>query len=168
MPPSTAATVNQFLNSKVSDVEREQEREEGQGGHLLFLIRMNQSSSSTLSLSQHLCYSCSFQAFFSSHFSLSTPHFGCPPRELNGTEEGCHFKMSPWRNKDPLTPVFFHSTMSSPLSHMHESVFHIFLPLTRKVGQLRLYSVSVRPSSAFSQLLETVVVSGKESSIINK
>lgn len=45
MPPSTAATVNQFPNPKVSDVEREEKGKEGQGGHLLFLIRMDQSSS---------------------------------------------------------------------------------------------------------------------------
>lgn len=49
MPPSTAATVNQFSNPKVNDVEREGEAEEGQGGHLLFLIRMDQSSSPFLS-----------------------------------------------------------------------------------------------------------------------
>lgn len=49
MPPSTAATVNQFPNPKVSDVEREEEGEEGQGGHLLFLIRMDQSSAPFLS-----------------------------------------------------------------------------------------------------------------------
>lgn len=111
MPPSTAATVNQFPNSKVSDVEREEEREEGQGGHLLFLIRMDQSSSPTLSLSQHLWYSCPFQALFLSLFPLYTS-FWVPSKELNGTEEGCHFKMSPSRNKDPLTPVFFRSIRS--------------------------------------------------------
>ncbi len=31
MPPSTAATVNQFPNPKVSDVERERERGRGKG-----------------------------------------------------------------------------------------------------------------------------------------
>lgn len=61
MPASTAATVNQFPNPKVSDGEkREREGErgegkerlcerEGQGCHLLFLIRMDQSSSASLS-----------------------------------------------------------------------------------------------------------------------
>lgn len=49
MPPSTAATVNQFSNPKVSDAERGREAEEGQGGHLLFLIRMDQPSSPFLS-----------------------------------------------------------------------------------------------------------------------
>lgn len=49
MPPSTAATVNQFPNPKVSNVEKEGEGEEGQGGHLLFLIRMDQSTSPSLS-----------------------------------------------------------------------------------------------------------------------
>lgn len=54
MPPSTAATVNQFPNPKVSDVEKEEEGEEGQGGHLLFLIRMDPPLLPALVLSQHL------------------------------------------------------------------------------------------------------------------
>lgn len=80
MPPSTAATVNQFPNPKVSDVEKEGEGEEGQGGHLLFLIRMDQSSSSSLSrfISASLMLSFSFLAPFQAfilplfHLSLST------------------------------------------------------------------------------------------------
>lgn len=183
MPPSTAATVNQFPNSKVSDVERDEEREEGQGGHLLFLIRMDQSSSPTRSLYLSICGTLAPFKLFSSHFSLSTPHSGCPPRELNGTEEGCHFKMSPWRNKDPLTPVFFHSTTSSPLSYIHESIWDIFptfdlqsqapascgletllntFSATRAVRNSIIIShTATYTSSAFSQLLETVMVSEK-------
>lgn len=99
MPPSTAATVNQFPNPKVSDVEREGEGEEGQGGHLLFLIRLDQPSSSPLShfISASLVLSFSFlrSLLILYRLSLSAPHFGPPPRDLNGAEEGCHFKMSP-------------------------------------------------------------------------
>lgn len=121
MPPSTAATVNQFPNPKVSDVEKEVEGEEGQRGHLLFLIRMDQSTSPPLSL--YLSISGAHSLFlmfpfelFSSHFflSLSPSRFGPPPRELNGAEEGCHFKMSPHWNKDLLTLYFSTPTPAQP------------------------------------------------------
>lgn len=75
MPPSTAATVNQFSNPKVSDVEREGEAEEGQGGHLLFLIRMDQSSSPFLS-PLYLSISGTLFLFLGSLSSLYSP----PPR----------------------------------------------------------------------------------------
>lgn len=128
MPPSTAATVNQFPNPKVSDVEKEGDREEGQGDHLFFLIRMNQSYFLSLprfiSASPLLSFSflAPFQAFILALFHLTPPHFGSPPRDLNGTDKSCHFKMSsPW-NKDPLTIVFLHFTTSPPFSHIHECV----------------------------------------------
>lgn len=99
MPPSTAATVNQFPNPKVSDVEKEGEAEEGQEGHLLFLIRMDQSSSPFLS-PLYLGISGTLFLFRGSFKPLSPPatfplpHFGSPPRDFNGSVEGCHFKMS--------------------------------------------------------------------------
>lgn len=80
MPPSTAATVNQFSNPKVTDVERggRGEAEEGQGAHLLFLIRMDQSSSPFLSL-LYLSISGTLFLFLSSLSSLypspSPSHF---------------------------------------------------------------------------------------------
>lgn len=136
MPPSTAATVNQFPNPKVSDVARGEEGEEGQGGHLLFLIRMDHSSSpySALSLSLNLSSSGALSLFLTLVFKpfypptfpcllLSPPHFGSPPRDLNGAEEGCHFKCHPSETRDPLTVVFFHSTTSSTFTNIHEFVF---------------------------------------------
>lgn len=120
MPPSTAVTVNQFSNPKVSDVEREGEAEEGQGGHLLFLIRMDQSSSPFLS-PLYLSISGTLFLFLGSLSSLYSPppppatfplpHFGSPPRDFNGSEEGCHFKMSSWWNKGPAVLHVF------PLHH---------------------------------------------------
>lgn len=113
MPLSTAATVNQFQNPKVSIVKREEGGGEGQGGHLLFLIRMDQPfflpPCSFLTISGTSFLFAPFQCFppFSLLFYLSISLF-CPlPWELNGTKEGCHFKMSPWQNKDPLGLVFF-------------------------------------------------------------
>lgn len=106
MPPSTAATVNQFPNPKVSIVEGEGAGGEGQGGHLLFLIRMDQFSLPPLCLS----ILGAFFLFLKLSFKLfppSPPHFPSVPRELNGAEESCHFKMSPRQNKNPLMLVLF-------------------------------------------------------------
>ncbi len=87
---------------------------------------MDQSSSPSLSrfISASVVLSFSFLRSLSSFYpptfpSLSPSHFGPPPRELNGTEEGCHFKMSPRWNKDPLTLVFLHFTTSPRFSYIH-------------------------------------------------
>lgn len=127
MPPSTAATVNQFPNPKVSDVEREGEGEEGQGGHLLFLIRMDQSSSLALShfISGSLVLSFTFLCSLSSLYPLapplSPPHFRSSPRDLNGGEWGCHFKMSPVETRTH-SRLYFSTPPPVPLLVTYTSV----------------------------------------------
>lgn len=122
MPPSTAATVNQFPNPKVSDVEKEGEAEEGQGGHLLFLIRMDQSSSPFLS-PFYLSISGTLFLFLSSLSSLYLP----PPLSLCrilGPLQGISMaqrravtsKCHPGETRALPSFVFFHSATRLPFS----------------------------------------------------
>lgn len=144
MPPSTAVTVNQFSNPKVSDVEREGEAEEGQGGHLLFLIRMDQSSSPFLS-PLYLSISGTLFLFLGSFSSLYSPPLLPPPLSLChilGPLQGISMaqrravtsKCHPGETRAQPSFMFFHSTIRLPFSCMGEGgVFlGVSTPLTSK------------------------------------
>lgn len=141
MPLSTAATVNQFQNPKVSIVKREEGGGEGQEGHLLFLIRMDQSfffPSLPVLLSPSLALSFFLLPFQVSpfHFFYLSMYLFCPPPwELNGTDEGCHFKMSPWQNKNSHVHVFFQYATSFHF-YLHAWEWVVFLLLTSKVPRM--------------------------------
>lgn len=135
MPASTAATVNQFPNPKVSDGKRERGKKkervfegEGQGCHLLFLIRMDQSSSASLSLP--LPFLASFQAFILPVYHPSIPP-SVPPsllcNRILGPFQGilkpqgrvvtskCH-PSTAIQPRETSTKSRLHSSISSPAS----------------------------------------------------
>lgn len=135
MPPSTATTVNQFPNPKVSDVEREGEAEEGQGGHLLFLIRMDQPSSPFLSLLYLGISGILFSSLQLSFKSLSHPfpqplslcHIlgplqGISMAQRRAVTSKCH----PGETRAQPSFMFFHSTTRLPFSCVGKGVFLMF------------------------------------------
>lgn len=109
MPASTAATVNQFPNPKVSDGERKREREGGVIGKAKGAICYSSLEWISPPLPLYLCRSLSslpFKPLFS-HFTTLHPSLlplAPPPCHrilgpfqgiLEAAGEGCHFKMSP-------------------------------------------------------------------------
>lgn len=137
MPPSTAATVNQFPNPKVSDVEKEGEAEEGQGGHFCYsslewISPLLPSSSRFISasLAPFFFSSALFQAFISSPpLSLCRilgPLQGISMAQRRAVTSKCH----PGETRALPSFVFFHSATRLPFSRVGADAF-LVLPHLR-------------------------------------